>query len=150
MMNVTMRPIERVLETILYVDDLEAARAFYQVVLGLELYSKKHGIFVFFKCGDGMLLLFNPEAAANNNSIPAHGTKGAGHACFAMAEADLDGWKMRLTEHGIEIEQEVTWPNGAKSFYFRDPAGNSLELASPKIWGFTENGPDPLERRHPL
>lgn len=135
-----MQPIARVLETILYVDDLEAARAFYEVVLGLELYSQKHGVFVFFKCGDSMLLLFNPEAAAKNESIPAHGAEGPGHACFAVAEAELDAWKMRLNQHDVAIEQDVDWPNGAKSFYFRDPAGNSLELATPKIWNFPDIG----------
>ncbi|MEZ5935968.1 MAG: VOC family protein [Alphaproteobacteria bacterium] len=136
-----MRPLDRVLETILYVDDLEAARAFYQTVLGLNLYSRKEGVFVFFKCGSGMLLLFNPDAAAKNESIPAHGAKGPGHVCFAVAEAELDAWTTRLSEHGIEVEQEVDWPNGGKSFYFRDPAGNSLELATPKIWGFTDIAP---------
>jgi catechol 2,3-dioxygenase-like lactoylglutathione lyase family enzyme len=139
-MTKTSRPIDRVLETILYVDDLEAARAFYQVVLGLELYSQKHGVFVFFKCGQGMLLLFNAEAASKNESIPAHGAKGPGHVCFAMPEQDFPAWQARLSDHGIPIEQEVTWPNGAKSFYFRDPAGNSLELGTPKIWGFSDIG----------
>jgi catechol 2,3-dioxygenase-like lactoylglutathione lyase family enzyme len=133
-----MRPIDRVLETILYVDDLEAARAFYQVVLGLELHSRKHGVFVFFRCGDGMLLLFDPEAAARNETIPAHGAKGPGHACFAVAEAELESWRTRLADHGVAIEQDVTWPNGGRSIYFRDPAGNSLELATPKIWGLAE------------
>ncbi len=136
----SLRPIDRVLETILYVDDLEAARAFYQVVLGLELYSQKHGVFVFFKCGSGMLLLFNADAALGNESIPAHGAKGPGHVCFAMGEDQLPTWQTRLRDHSIAIEQEVTWPNGAKSFYFRDPAGNSLELATPKIWGFSDIG----------
>lgn len=133
-----MRPIDRVLETILYVDDLEAARAFYQVVIGLELYSQKHGVFAFFRCGGGMLLLFNPEAASKNDSIPAHGAAGPGHVCFAVAEDELPAWQARLKDHGIAIEQDVTWPNGAKSFYFRDPAGNSLELGTPKIWGLAE------------
>jgi catechol 2,3-dioxygenase-like lactoylglutathione lyase family enzyme len=129
-----MQPINRVLETILYVDDLEAARAFYQVVLGLELYSQKHGVFVFFRCGDGVLLIFNPDATVDNESIPAHGATGPGHVCFAVAEDELPAWQARLKNHGVAIEQNVTWPNGAKSFYFRDPAGNSLELGTPKIW----------------
>ena len=129
-----MQPIDRVLESILYVDDLEAARAFYQVVMRFELHSQKHGVFVFFRCGDGMLLLFEPDAAAANSSIPAHGAKGPGHICFAVAEKELPGWKQHLLHHDIGIEQDVTWPSGAKSFYFRDPAGNSLELATPKIW----------------
>lgn len=135
-----MRPIDRVLETILYVDDLNAAENFYHGILGLEVYSRRQDLFVFFKCGEGMVLLFEPHAAAAGRSVPAHGAHGSGHACFAVAEAELDGWKNHLAAHDIPIEQNVTWPNGAKSFYFRDPAGNSLELATPKIWGFAEAG----------
>ncbi len=133
-----MRPIDQVLETILYVDDLEAAEIFYRDILGLELYSRKEELFAFFKLGDAMLLLFEPNAAAKNTSIPAHGAHGPGHVCFTMPEADQESWKQRLIDHGVEVEQEVTWPNGCRSFYFRDPAGNSLELATPKIWGFSE------------
>jgi catechol 2,3-dioxygenase-like lactoylglutathione lyase family enzyme len=135
-----MLPIEQVLETILYVDDLNAAEAFYRHVLGMEFYSRKDDLFVFFKCGQGMLLLFEPNAAAAGRSVPAHGAHGSGHACFAMAEDELDSWKAHLLAHGVEIEQDATWPNGGTSFYFRDPAGNSLELATPKIWGLPETG----------
>ena len=135
-----MRPIDRVLETILYVDDLDAAERFYGGVLGLELDSRKPGLFVFFKCGNGMLLLFEPEAASAGRNVPAHGAKGPGHACFAVAERDLDAWKARLDAAGVVIEQEMDWPRGGRSFYFRDPAGNSLELATPKIWGLPEVG----------
>ena len=135
-----MRPIDRVLETILYVDDLNAAERFYGDVLGLELDSKKDGLFVFFKCGDGMLLLFEPHAASTGRTVPAHGANGPGHACFAVAEADLEGWKRHLKAAGVAIEQEMDWPRGGRSFYFRDPAGNSLELATPKIWGLPEVG----------
>ena len=115
-----------------------AAESFYRDKLGLELYSRKEGLFAFFKLGEAMLLLFDPDAAAKNESIPAHGAHGPGHACFAMPEAELDAWRDRLAEGSVEIEQEVTWPNGHRSFYFRDPAGNSLELGTPKIWGLSE------------
>ena len=134
-----MRPIVRVLETILYVDDLDAAERFYGRVLGLELDSKKRDLFVFFKCGDGMLLLFEPQAASTGRNVPAHGAHGPGHACFAVSECDLDGWRARLEAAGVAIEQEMDWPRGGRSFYFRDPAGNSLELATPRIWGLPED-----------
>ena len=133
-----MQPIDRVLETILYVDDLDAAERFYGEVLGLELDSRKDGLFVFFRCGDGMLLLFEPEAAATGRNVPAHGARGPGHACFAVAEDALPAWQARLAAAGVAVEQEMTWPRGARSFYFRDPAGNSLELATPRIWGLPE------------
>jgi len=132
--------VDRVLETVLYVDDLEAAERFYGEVLGLELASRKPGVFVFFRCGSGMLLLFEPGAARSSRGVPAHGASGPGHACFAVAETDLEAWKIRLGAAGIGIEHETAWPRGGRSFYFRDPAGNSLELATPRIWGLAEVG----------
>lgn len=44
----------------------------------------------------------------------------------------------RLAEHGVAIEQEATWPEGhfrpGRSIYFRDPAGNSVEVMDADIW----------------
>ncbi|HSA82813.1 MAG TPA: VOC family protein [Geminicoccaceae bacterium] len=136
-----MTPIDRVLETILYVDDLAAAERFYGEVLGLEHDSRKEGLFVFFKCGPGMLLLFEPGAAASGRQVPANGARGPGHACFAVAEDALAAWRSRLSAAGVTIEQAVDWPRGGCSFYFRDPAGNSLELATPRIWGLPDVAP---------
>jgi catechol 2,3-dioxygenase-like lactoylglutathione lyase family enzyme len=136
-----MRPIDRVLETVLYAADLEAAERFYGETLGLEIDSKKAGLFGFFRCGEGMLLVFEPTSAAHGRSVPAHGADGPGHACFAVAEADLDDWRQRLMRADVAIEQEVTWPRGGRSFYFRDPDGNSIELATPKIWGLDDVEP---------
>jgi catechol 2,3-dioxygenase-like lactoylglutathione lyase family enzyme len=130
-------PIDRVLETVLYVDDLDAAERFYGEVLGLTLDSRQDGLFAFFRCGAGMLLLFEPNAAAARH-VPSHGAKGPGHVCFALPEDALDAWQARLIAAGVAIEQEVDWPRGGRSFYFRDPAGNSLELATPRIWGLPE------------
>jgi catechol 2,3-dioxygenase-like lactoylglutathione lyase family enzyme len=56
-----MKPA-RILESALYVTDLDAAEDFYREVLGLELLTKAAGRHVFFRCGDGVLLLFNAEA----------------------------------------------------------------------------------------
>jgi catechol 2,3-dioxygenase-like lactoylglutathione lyase family enzyme len=36
---------------------------------------------------------------------------------------------------GVAVESEVAWPQGGRSIYFRDPAGNSLECAEARIWG---------------
>ncbi len=47
-------------------------------------------------------------------------------------------WKRHLESQGVEIEKDMLWPNGARSIYFRDPAGNCLELASPLVWGMEE------------
>ena len=40
-----------------------------------------------------------------------------------------------VAAHGVGIESTVEWPQGGRSIYFRDPAGNSLEFAEARIWG---------------
>jgi catechol 2,3-dioxygenase-like lactoylglutathione lyase family enzyme len=133
-MMATMK-VSRVLETCLYVDDLEAAELFYREVLGLELFAVKPGRHVFFTCGEQMLLLFDPEATSDPGAgIPGHGCFGRGHVAFDVDDGDRERWKEQLAQHGVEIEREVDWPGGARSIYFRDPAGNSLELASRDLW----------------
>ena len=136
-----MRAPDRVLETVLYVDDLAAAETFYAGVLGLALDSRKPGLFCFFRVGEGMLLLFEPAAAATGRDVPAHGARGPGHACFAVAGRELESWRRHLAAHGVAVEHEQAWPRGGRSLYFRDPAGNSLELATPRIWGLPEVEP---------
>jgi len=127
--------IQEILETCIYANDLKAAEEFYQNVLGLELYAKEAGRHVFFRCGKRMFLIFKPDSTLEGGALPAHGAKGPGHVAFAIAETENEKWKNHLKERGIKIELETQWPSGGYSIYFRDPAGNSLELANPKIWG---------------
>lgn len=47
----------------------------------------------------------------------------------------MDAWRGHLEQSGVTIEADFRWPNGARSIYFRDPDGNSLEIAEPKLWG---------------
>ena len=70
--------------------------------------------------------------------MPPHGAAGPGHMAFAATEAELDAWKERLASAGITVEQEHRWPGGGRSLYLRDPAGNSVELATPAVWGILE------------
>ena len=127
--------IKRVLEAVLYVDDLAVAETFYAGVLNLPVQSRVPGRHLFLRCGDGMFLLFNPEATSQpGQQVPSHGARGPGHIALAIDKAQLPGWREHLVQHGVEIEAEVTWPSGGRSIYFRDPAGNSVELATPQTW----------------
>ena len=55
---------------------------------------------------------------------------------FSRVVKDLDVFVRYVSQqHGIAIEDEVTWPKGGKSIYFRDPSGNSAELVTPGVWG---------------
>lgn len=129
----------RILETCLYVDDLEAAKEFYTRVLGLELYSEVAGRHAFFRCGEAMFLLFDARATRQpGGMVPTHGAEGPGHVAFVLRPDEAAPWRAHLEQQGVPIEQEVTWPNGGHSLYFRDPAGNSLEVATPSTWNLPD------------
>jgi catechol 2,3-dioxygenase-like lactoylglutathione lyase family enzyme len=132
---------DAILESALYVDDLDKAEEFYGEALGLTRIAKAEGRHVFFRCGDGVLLLFNADAtevsppAGARLPVPPHGTRGPGHLCFRASGKEVEVWRRDLEKRGVAIEADFEWPNGGRSIYFRDPAGNSLEFAEPKIWG---------------
>jgi catechol 2,3-dioxygenase-like lactoylglutathione lyase family enzyme len=130
-----------VLETVLYARDLDTAETFYRDVLGLEPFHRMPGRQIFYKLATQVLLIFNPDATqvppkAGALPVPPHGANGDGHVCFAATADELDRWKARLLAMGIAIEADFVWPaSGGRSIYFRDPAGNCLEFAEPRIWG---------------
>ncbi|MBW3096170.1 VOC family protein [Pseudohoeflea coraliihabitans] len=133
-------PIDGVLEAALYVEDLDAAKRFYGDLLGLQLITEVEGRHVFYRCGATIVLLFRAAATRQPTSndrlpVPPHGAEGDGHLCFAADASALDAWHAALTAAGIEIEADFCWPNGARSIYVRDPDGNSIEFAEPKLWG---------------
>ncbi len=136
--------LPNVLESALYCADLDAAERFYHGALGLEVIARQPGRHVFFRCGEGVVLVFNPSATADPATvsggppIPRHGAEGPGHLAFRVPERDIVRWRGYLTEAGIPIETEIRWPQGGYSLYFRDPSGNSLELATGALWGLPE------------
>ncbi len=132
-----------ILESALYVDDLDAAEEFYRDVLGLEVHRPR-------RRPARLLPLRRRRAAAvqrrGDRSSAGARTRGCrcrrmarvgdGHLCFAASggrDRPLEGAICR--RKGIAIEADFEWPNGGRSIYFRDPSGNSLEFAEPRIWG---------------
>ena len=125
----------RIFETVLYAQDLAAAERFYQEALGLESLERS-ALMVTLRCGGGVLLIFDPrKSGAAGRDVPSHATSGAGHVAFGTKPEDLPAWREQLRRAGVAIEREVDWEEGGRSIYFRDPAGNSIELAPPTIWG---------------
>jgi catechol 2,3-dioxygenase-like lactoylglutathione lyase family enzyme len=128
------------LEAAVYVDDLDSAAEFYGGLLGLEVVIRHDPRHVFFRCGDGIVLCFvaaetRQPPGEGSLPVPPHGAEGPGHICFKAEGAALDDWRARLEAAGVDIESDFHWPNGARSVYVRDPAGNSVEFAEPKLWG---------------
>ena len=118
-------PPTGILETGIYAGDLDATERFYADILGMVPFSKLAGRQLFYRCGDQVLLIFNPRAtvvpppADAKLPVPPHGATGDGHVCFRASLDEIDGW------------------SGGRPIYFRDPAGNCLEFAEPKIWGLS-------------
>lgn len=94
----------------------------------------------FFRCGAQVLLVFDPAATATPPApdarlpVPPHGSDGPGHFCMAVKSSEIGAWRDHLESSGVKIEADFIWPQGGRSIYFRDPAGNSIEIADPKIW----------------
>jgi catechol 2,3-dioxygenase-like lactoylglutathione lyase family enzyme len=127
--------ITHLVEVAAYVEDLDRAAAFYRDVLGLEPIGREPGRHVFFRVGDGVLLLFRAAETLKGTILPAHGARGPGHFALGIAADAFEAWRLHLSARGVAIEHEVHWPRGGRSLYFRDPDGNSVELVTPGLWG---------------
>ncbi|NOT02295.1 MAG: glyoxalase/bleomycin resistance/extradiol dioxygenase family protein [Phycisphaerales bacterium] len=130
-----MPKILHVLETCLYARDLAAMDTFYGQVLGLSRMTAEYPRHVFFYVSDtSVLLIFNPDETSKKQDVPAHGSTGPGHVAMAIETDELNAWRDHLNTNGVPIEREITWGDGSRSIYFRDPAGNSTELVTRGMW----------------
>ncbi|MEQ8425025.1 MAG: VOC family protein [Cyclobacteriaceae bacterium] len=125
---------KQIKETCIYFRDLEKARQFYHVLLGLEIISYVPEKHIFFRVGRSVLLCFNPDDSRNKKSPPAHFAEGKYHFAFEVALSEYEKRKQELFDKGITITEEVEWKNGLKSSYFEDPEGNVLEIVPEGVW----------------
>ena len=127
--------LQSILETALYVDDLDRARRFYEQVFGLTVLVVSERLCALDVNGRSVLLLFRRGMSLDPSQFGApHDGAGPLHFAFAIAATDLPAWEARLQRHGITIEQRTDWPRGGHSIYFRDPDGHLAELATPGVW----------------
>ena len=134
-----MNRLHGVLETSLYISDLDRAVKFYREVLGLRLIEDKcfeggRGAALQVGTGPSVMLLFRAELTLQGGMLLPHGTTGAGHVAFRIEPEEIPAWRERLRTHGVPIEQEFAFGDNPPSIYFRDPDGNVLELAVETIW----------------
>ena len=135
----TPPPLTRIVETALYVEDVERSAAFYQRVLGLEPLAEGSRLVPMNAGGGTVLLLFRRGATeegarVEGGWIPPHGSSGPSHFALAIRAEDVDRWRVHLDAEGVDLESEVRWGRGGVSLYLRDPDGHSVELATPGIW----------------
>lgn len=128
-----------VIETVLYVDDLPRAVAFYQVLFGFPVLQQDHRFCAFDVAGRSILLLFHRGASLEpmklpGGTIPPHEGSGPWHFGLAIPPGSDAAWETRLRAAGVTIESTVTWPRGGRSLYFRDPDNHMVELLTPGVW----------------
>ncbi|MFZ6764370.1 VOC family protein [Pseudoroseomonas sp. WGS1072] len=131
-------PPGRLLETALYVQDMAAARRFYESIIGLQPLLASP-IFCALGIGPGVLLLFLRGGSAEpartpGGTIPGHDAEGRQHIAFQVPGEALRSWEDWLTGRDIAIEGRVSWPRGGHSIFLRDPDGHLIEFATPGLW----------------
>lgn len=133
-------PLTGVLETALYVADLDRSVAFYRRLFGarvlLEEADRMKALDV---AGRQVLLLFRQGASDRPNPVPGgvvppHDGAGRLHVCFAIPATALDAWERHLAALGVAVEARVHAERGATCLYVRDPDGHLVELATPGLW----------------
>lgn len=123
-----------ILETSLYVEDLDRAQHFYEELFGFSLLVNDRRLRAM-KIRDGqVLLLFKRGASLSADQFPTHDGQGQLHLAFSIPAEELSAWEERLKQRGITIEEKKHWERGGWSLYFRDPDGHLLELATPGVW----------------
>ncbi len=134
-----MPKLNGVLETALYVDDKPRSIRFFKEVMGLEIVRDEERLTAFDAGGASILLIFARGESTHGEDtptghIPGHDGEGPLHMAFKIAEADYEPWRTHLRAAGVVELSEVTWPAGGRSYYFKDPDGHVLEIATPGLW----------------
>ena len=98
----------RVYETVVYASDVDRTTAFYRDVLHLRQIDGPDRVqrraAARRRLGAADL---RPRPFVDGRSrVPAHGALGAGHIAFAVGPGELSGWRRRLSELGVALEQE--------------------------------------------
>ena len=134
-----MPKLDGILETALYTDDMERARAFYEGVLELKPIFQDKRLCAYGVAGRSVLLIFRRGSATQTvtmpgGTIPGHDGSGPLHVAFAIGKDELAEWERHLAARRVAIEGTTAWSRGGRSIYFRDPDGHLLELATPGLW----------------
>jgi catechol 2,3-dioxygenase-like lactoylglutathione lyase family enzyme len=106
------------------VRDLAASRAWYETVLGMEVFVELDDTVALRHRPSRMVLVLSQRPVADGPSV-------LDHLAFAVPDGEvLESWAHELTALGIEHEGIVR-ELGKPSLQLRDPDGNAIELVAP-------------------
>ena len=134
-----MPRITGLLETALYVDDMARSVRFFRDVMGLSTMVENDRLTAFDAGNHGVLLIFRRGGSTadlpnEGGTIPGHDGSGPLHMAFAIPADSYDTWRDHLRSAGVVERGEMRWKGGGRSFYFDDPDGHVLEVATPGLW----------------
>ena len=145
-----------VLETALYVADLDRSVAFYKRVLGFPPASEPNSTMRALRITASQVLLLFRKGGSVEATVTSYGTipptdgDGSLHLTFFIPGPHFEIWQDRLRRSQVDIESALTWPAGGRSIYFRDPDNHLLELKTSRWQGKelqSESGPGSFTRR---
>ena len=125
--------LEGILESSLYVSDLQRSVLFYQETFGFPVISEFGERGCAMHAGPHQVLLLFKKGASRDITSP-HDGDGELHIAFTIPAGELAAWESWLGERGIVVEEKRSWELGGWSVYFRDPDRHLLELATPGVW----------------
>jgi catechol-2,3-dioxygenase len=130
----------RVIETCLYVADVERAAEWYGQIFGFPIIFQQGDRLRALQVGqEQVLLLFKEKGSLTptvmpGGVLPPHDGSGPAHIAFSMQTAEAEEWERHLSTHGIDIIGRVDWGDDDRSLYFRDLDDHVLELISGDHW----------------
>lgn len=114
----------------LFVEELEAAKEFYQMVFGLPVFFEDDDSAVF-KFGNTLLNLLKSTAAPELIEPAVVASREAGHRfVFTIEVDDVDVMCAQLVERGVKLlNGPMERPWGVRTASFVDPGGHIWEIA---------------------
>ena len=128
---------EGILESALYVSDVEQSVRFYEEIFGFKVIADFGGRGCAMHAGARQVLLLFKKGGSRERSSAnqtPHDGEGELHIAFAIVAEELAAWERWLGEKGIAVEEKRKWDLGGWSIYFRDPDRHLVEVATPGVW----------------
>ncbi|HUZ96728.1 MAG TPA: VOC family protein [Edaphobacter sp.] len=131
---------KRILETCLYVADVDRAAEWYRQIFGFPIIFQQENRLRALQVGqEQVLLLFKEKGSLRPTAMPGgvlppHDGSGPVHLAFSMQTEEAEEWESHLNTHGVDIIGRVSWGEDDRSLYFRDPDHHVLELISGDHW----------------
>src|SRR4028118_2411213 len=102
----------RVLETSLYVEDLDVSEKFYRELFGWPTMLSDERMRALNINDINVLLLFKRGGTTEGEEVPGglippHDAKGQIHLCFAIEKDDLEEYQRVLESHNVEVISTV-------------------------------------------